>query len=105
MMARGNNRQRAWMDGGFPGPVTASPDMSDLQGWLTHLASVAHGLLDAVREVGHDVQRCRRLRQAMPQEVLKHHGDALDWYIVLWVVGVIDRQGVCLLEPPAGERT
>lgn len=72
----------------------------DLQRVLAAAQAAAGQLLDLLEDCGKYVQRCRRLRQRIPGDVMSDMGDLLDWYVVLFTVGMVDRQGVWLAEDP-----
>lgn len=93
-MMRGDNRQRPWMQEG--GDIVL--DDIDLARLIEAATSAAGHLLDLLEDVGRYVQKCRRWRQRIPADVLKDMGDVLDWYLVLFTVGLVDRQGVWLAE-------
>ncbi len=91
-MPRADNSKRPWMQEGDefpPGPI-------DLQRVLEAAHAAAGQLLDLLEDVGRYVQRCRRWRQRIPADVMLEMGDVFDWYVVLFTVGLVDRQGVWL---------
>jgi hypothetical protein len=91
-MMRGDNRQRPWLQEG----EDISLDHIDLAQLVQAATTAAGQLLDLLEDVGRYLQRCRRWRQRIPGDVLKDMGDVLDWYLVLFTVGLVDRQGVWL---------
>ena len=99
-MARGSNTQRPWLQEGDP----ESTDLEhvDLPELIEATRVAAGMLLELLEDVGAYVQRCRRWRQPMTPAVAADMGDLLDWYVVLFTVGIVDRQGVWLAKRPGG---
>lgn len=91
-MPRADNSLRPWMQEGDEFPIGTI----DLQRVLEAAHAAAGQLLELLEDVGRYVQRCRRWRQRIPADVLKDMGDVFDWYVVLFTVGLVDRQGVWL---------
>lgn len=96
-MQRASNRDRPWMQ---DAPEPEALDAIDLAQLLEAARSPGHVLLGLLQDVGTYVQRCRRQRQRMPREVLEDMADLLDWYLVLYTVGLCDSRGVWLGQRP-----
>ncbi|MFZ4578496.1 MAG: hypothetical protein ACOYOB_08895 [Myxococcota bacterium] len=89
-MFRGPNRDRPWaQESDDPEPL----DHVDLAQLIVAARQVASTLLGLLEDVGGYMQKCRRTRQSMAPEVMADMGDLLDWYLVLYTIGLIDRQG------------
>ena len=53
-------------------------------------------LMELLRDVGAWMQHCRRWREPLPRDVVVEMGELLDWYLVLYTVGLIDSRGAWL---------
>ena len=53
-------------------------------------------LLELLRDIGAWVQHCRRWREPLPKDVVGELGELLDWYFVLYTVGLVDSRGAWL---------
>lgn len=87
---RTSNRNRPWMR------QDDVPEHVDLHEFLEAAGEAAGMLLELLREVGMWVQRCKRWREPLPREVVQELGELLDWYFILYTVGLIDSRGAWL---------
>lgn len=87
---RGSNTDRPWMRG------DRVPESVELQEIASAATEVAGMLLELLRDVGTWVQHARRWREPVPRDVVEQLGELLDWYVILYTVGLIDRRGVWL---------
>lgn len=99
-MTRDSNTQRPWQ---LESDADAlSLDHVSIADLIEATRLAAGILLELLEDVGAHVQRCRRWRKLMSPAVIEDMGDLLDWYVVLFTVGVIDRQGVWLANRSLG---
>ncbi len=64
---------------------------------IAEAATKAAGmLLELLRDIGAWVQHCRRWREPLPRDVVVELGELLDWYFVLYTVGLVDSRGAWL---------
>lgn len=94
---RVDNRTRPWAQSEPSGlsAVNERQLRKLLHTWQTTITQI----LDAIEAVGETLQRHRRLRTPLPAAWLREHPDAVDWFLVLHTVGLVDRRGVWLAEP------
>lgn len=55
--------------------------------------AVAAEMLALMAEIGQHVSDCLRRRKPLDPDLLRYDGEALDWYLVLYTLGLLDRQG------------
>ena len=72
------------------------PDHVELREIAAAATKAAGMLLELLRDVGAWVQHCRRWRERLPREVVGELGELLDWYMVLYTVGLVDSRGAWL---------
>ena len=87
---RGQNQHRAWQQ------TSDAPDHVHFAEFARAAQEATSLLLDMLREVGAWVQRCRRWREPLPPDFVGELGELLDWYLVLYTVGLVDSRGVWL---------
>ena len=87
---RGENKKRAWMQSD---DVPSHVEFAE----IAEAAMQAAGLLlELLRDIGMWVQHCRRWREPLPREVVNELGELLDWYFVLYTIGLVDSRGAWL---------
>lgn len=96
-MSRGPNSERPWMKETDDAEALETVDLPQL---IEAVGAGTHVLLDLLQDVGGYVHKCKRWRQRMPAEVVTDMADLLDWYVVLYTVGLIDSRGVWLGPKP-----
>lgn len=106
-MPRGTNVLRPWLQeepvlGGWSAETLPHLDTADLSQLVEATRAAAGILFELLEGVGEYLQRCRRRREPLDAAVVAEMGDLLDWYIVLFTVGVVDRRGVWLAGRPQG---
>lgn len=72
------------------------PEHVDLAEIAEAATQAAGMLLELLRDVGGWVQHARRWREPLPREIVVELGELLDWYVVLYTVGLVDSRGVWL---------
>ena len=82
--------ERPWMQG------DEVPDHVELAEIAAAAVKAAGLLMELLRDVGAWVQHCRRWREPLPREVRDELGELLDWYMVLYTVGLVDSRGAWL---------
>ncbi len=87
---RAETKDRPWMQ------TDDVPDHVELAEIAQAAAKAAGMLLELLRDVGAWVQHCRRWREPLPKEVVNELGELLDWYVVLYTVGLVDSRGAWL---------
>lgn len=87
---RGSNTDRPWMR------ADRVPEHVDLESIAKAATQVAGMLLELLRDVGTWVEHCRRWREPLPHDVTDELGELIDWYLILYTVGLIDRRGAWL---------
>ena len=81
------NRGRMWALEEGPPPAV---DLAALQ---SRTRSIASEMLLMMRDVGALITLCLRRREPLPAGFLLHEHEALGWYLVLYTIGLLDRQG------------
>lgn len=81
------NGERLWAQSDAPAdPLAAIDELGVSQ-------AMASEMLELMADIGAHVSFCLRRREPLPAELLAHGAAALDWFIVLYSVGLLDRQG------------
>lgn len=81
------NGSRLWSQDEPPAPQL---DYAEL---AAQSQAIATEMLELMREIGLHVTFSLRRREPLPAELLRHDGEALGWFFVLYTLGLLDRQG------------
>ena len=87
---RGETKDRPWMQ------TDEVPEHVDFAEIAEAAAKATGMLLELLRDIGAWVQHCRRWREPLPRDVVNELGELLDWYFVLYTVGLVDSRGAWL---------
>jgi hypothetical protein len=88
------NHDRLWVQGD-EGPIQL-----DWKGLVTQMLREVGDLLDLMRDVGAEFQFCLRRRHHLDPEFLADYAEVIDWFVVFYTVGLVDRRGAWLGDTP-----